>query len=215
MLPLTLIIGNKNYSSWSLRPWLAMHQMAVPFTEIRLPLDTQEFHAQIERYSPSRRVPALRQGDWVIWESLAICEYVAELFPDRPWYPADPQVRAIARAVSHEMHAGFAKLRTHMPMDVRSRYPGKGRAPGVQPDIDRITSLWRECRSTYGSEGEFLFGGFGIADAMYAPVVSRFVTYGVALDPVCQTYADAMWALPSMQAWITDAQQETEVLTHP
>ncbi|BAU41645.1 glutathione S-transferase family protein [Leptolyngbya sp. O-77] len=215
MLPLTLIIGNKNYSSWSLRPWLAMHQMAVPFTEIRLPLDTPEFYAQIERYSPSRRVPALRQGDWVIWESLAICEYVAELFPDRPWYPADPQVRAIARAVSHEMHAGFAKLRTHMPMDVRSRYPGKGRAPGVQADIDRITSLWRECRSNYGSEGEFLFGGFGIADAMYAPVVSRFVTYGVALDPVCQADADAVWALPSMQAWITDAQQETEVLTHP
>lgn len=215
MLPLTLVIGNKNYSSWSLRPWLAMHQMAVPFTEIRLPLDTPEFHAQIERYSPSRRVPVLRQGDLVVWESLAICEYVAELFPDRPWYPAEPQVRAIARAVSHEMHAGFAKLRTHMPMDVRSRYPGAGRAPGVQADIDRITALWRECRSTYGSSGDFLFGTFGIADAMYAPVVSRFVTYGVALDPVCQAYADAVWALPSMQTWITDAQQETEVLAHP
>jgi len=212
MTTLTLIIGNKNYSSWSLRPWLAMRQAGIDFTEIRIPLDLPETRQQLLQHSPSGRVPALRHGDLLLWESLAICEYIAERFPDRQLYPADPAARAIARAVSAEMHAGFSDLRHNMPMDCRSRYPGQGMTPAVHQDIERITALWYTCRQQFGADGAFLFGSFGIADAMYAPVVSRFITYGVKLDPLAQAYADAIWALPAMQAWVSAATLETEII---
>lgn len=215
MPPLTLIIGNKNYSSWSLRPWLVMKYAGLEFEEIRIPLDRPETRDRLLHYSPTGRVPVLRHGDLIIWESLAICEYIAELVPAAQLYPSDSEARAIARAISCEMHAGFVKLRTHLPMDCRARHADPGVAPDVQADIDRITTIWRQCRQRFGSTGELLFGSFSIADAMYAPVVSRFITYGVPLDPVCQTYTQALWALPAMQDWLMVAADEVESIAHP
>ncbi|MGG6294760.1 glutathione S-transferase family protein [Leptolyngbya sp. AN02str] len=214
MAPLVLIIGNKNYSSWSLRPWLAMQHFGVAFEEVRIPLDTPQTQEQLRHYSPSLKVPVLRHGELVIWESIAILEYLAELFPEYSWYPKDATARAIARCVSAEMHAGFMPLRTHMPMDFRSRYPGQGRTPQVLQDIDRVCQIWRECRDQFGAQGSFLFGELGIADAMYAPVVTRFLTYGVELDATCQDYAEAMLALPAMQTWLAAAEAEVEVIHH-
>lgn len=209
---LTLVIGNKNYSSWSLRPWLAMKQAGLEFQEIRIPLDTPDTRRQILQYSPSGKVPVLLHNDLVIWESLAICEYLAEQFPDYSWYPTSTDARAIARCVSAEMHAGFAPLRQQMSMDCRARHPLSTISPAVQQDIDRIFTLWRDCRTQYGGNGDFLFGDFSIADAMFAPVVSRFITYGVAIDPDLQPYTHAVWSLPSMQEWLSAAAAEIEVL---
>lgn len=213
MASLTLIIGNKNYSSWSLRPWLAMKQAGIEFEEVRISLDTPENRQKIWQYSPSGKVPVLLHNSLTVWESIAICEYVAELFPDCHWWPENAQIRAIARSISAEMHAGFAKLRQNMPMDCRARYPGQGMKPGVQEDCDRITTIWRECRQKYGKNGDFLFSNFTIADAMYAPVVSRFITYDVQLDSISKAYADAIWSLPAMQEWVTAATAEPEVIS--
>jgi glutathione S-transferase len=211
-MTLTLVIANKNYSSWSLRAWLTLKQSGLPFSEVRVLLDTPETHAQILQFSPSGRVPALRHGEVTVWESLAINEYVAELAPDSRLWSEDRTARAVARSVSAEMHAGFRNLREHMPMDCRARLPGQGQKPGVQEDIDRIVALWRDCRQRFGSGGDFLFGHFTIADAMFAPVVSRFVTYGVALNAAAAEYADAVWALPAMQEWLAAAVAEPEVI---
>ena len=192
-----------------MRPWLAMKQAGLDFAEIRIPLDTPTSHQEIRRYSPSGRVPVLLHNDLTIWESLAICEYVAEGFAQNLW-PKDTAARAIARSVSTEMHAGFVSLRQNMPMDCRSRHPGLGMNASVQADVDRITAIWRECREKFGDGGDLLFGHFTIADAMFAPVVSRFVTYGVQLDSVAQAYIEAVWALPAMQEWVTSANNEVE-----
>lgn len=155
------------------------------------------------------RVPVLLHNDLTIWESLAICEYVAEGFAPNLW-PKDTAARAVARSVSTEMHAGFVSLRQNMPMDCRARHPGLGMNASVQADVDRITAIWRECREKFGEGGDLLFGHFTIADAMFAPVVSRFVTYGVQLDSVAQAYIEAVWALPAMQEWVTSANNEAE-----
>ncbi len=211
MTQLTLVIGNKNYSSWSLRPWLAMKQAGLSFAEIRIPFDTPTTHQEIRRYSPSGRVPILLDGDLTLWESLAICEYLAENYAPQLW-PSERSARAMARCISHEMHANFLDLRYQMPMDCRSHYPGEGLKPELQADIDRVKSIWRECRQKFGRDGELLFGQFSIADAMFAPVVSRFITYEVKLGPVEQAYIDAMWALPAMQEWIEAAYNESEHL---
>lgn len=212
---LTLVIGNKNYSSWSLRPWLLLRQAQLPFTEVRVPLyNDPEYKRNILRYSPSGKVPALIDGDISVWESLAICEYIAERYPEKRLWPADPAARALARSIASEMHAGFAKLREHMSMNCRKQFPDKGRAPGVQEDIDRICAIWNDCRERFGARGPFLFGDFGVADAMYAPVAMRFHTYVVALDAVSEAYARTLLALPSMQEWIEAARAETEVLAH-
>lgn len=151
-------------------------------------------------------------GEITVWESLAICDYLAETFPAPVWWPASQPARALARSISAEMHAGFVNLRTHMYMDCRARRPGEGMAEGVKQDIDRITTMWRDCRQQFGSAGEFLLGSFSIADAMYAPVVLRFVTYGVVLDPVCQAYVETILHLPAMQEWLEAAVAEPEVL---
>lgn len=209
---LTLIIGNKNYSSWSLRAWLGLKYSGLPFTEIRLPLNTPEFYDRILQYSPSGKVPVLQHNDLTVWESIAICEYIAELLPDRGLLPADPAIRAGVRSVSAEMHAGFLDLRRGLPMDCRSRYPEHPISPAVQKDIDRISQIWRGCRRQYGQQGSFLFGAFTIADAMYAPVVSRFVTYGVKLDSEAQSYANSIWTFPLMQEWVAAATQESEAI---
>ncbi len=209
MTQLTLVIGNKNYSSWSLRPWLAMKQAGLDFAEVRIPLDTPNTYQEIRRYSPSGRVPVLLDGDLTLWESLAICEYIAERFAPKLW-PEDSIARAVARSVSAEMHSGFNNLRQNMPMDCRSRLCVLGKNPLVEADIDRITIIWQECREKFGAGGDLLFGHFTIADAMFAPVVSRFVTYGVKLPPVAQAYVEAVWTLPTMQEWVAAAITETE-----
>ncbi len=212
MPDLTLVIGNKNYSSWSLRPWLAMKQFDLEFQEIRIPLYTPEAGSQLSQYSPSRKVPVLLHGNQQIWDSLAICEYLAEEFPDFNWWPKDKNARTIARCISAEMHSGFQNLRQNMPMNCRAKLPGKGMALGVQKDIDRITTIWRDCRDQFGSGGDMLFGQFTIADAMFAPVVLRFVTYDVQLDHISKNYVEAILAIPALQEWITAGKAEQEVI---
>jgi glutathione S-transferase len=211
MKELTLVVATKNYSSWSLRPYLALAHTGQPFREVVVQLGQPDTAANIAKHSPSGRVPALVHGELVIWDSLAICEYLAELFPQAKLWPEDATARAVARSVTAEMHSSFAALRTHMPMNLRARRPGEGRAPGVAEDIARVTQLWRECRERHGQGGPFLFGAFSIADAFYAPVVTRFVTYGVELDAVCGAYRDAVLALPAMRAWTEASQGEPPV----
>ena len=209
---LALVIGNKNYSSWSLRPWFALKQAGISFREIPISLYTEASRAEIKKYSPSGKVPALIDGAVTVWESLAICEYLAEKFPEKQLWPADPAARAVARSAATEMHAGFNALRNHMSMNVRKHLPGKGRTPEVLKDIARITTLWNDSRARFGKDGDFLFGRFGIADAMYAPVALRFVTYEVELDPVCAAYVKTITTLPAIQQWVADARAETEVI---
>jgi len=213
MESLTLVIGNKNYSSWSLRPWLLLKQFGIAFDEARIPLFQADSAQALREASPSGRVPVLRDANLVVWDSLAICEYLAEKFPHLPLWPAASDARAVARAVSAEMHAGFSALRENMSMNCRKHLPGRGRAPGVQDDIDRITAIWRDCRKRYGAGGDMLFGKFSIADAMFAPVTFRFVTYGVDTDPVSAAYIKAVQALTPMQDWLAAARVETEVIS--
>ena len=208
MNPLTLVIGNKNYSSWSLRPWLLLRQAGTPFEEIRLALGRDD----LSKYSPSGLVPVLKHGALAIWDSLAIAEYLAEQFPEKELWPRDVEARAMARSVSAEMHSGFTHLRTHMNMNCRSHFPGKGMTPEVAKDIQRIQQIWQDCRSRFGDGGPFLFGAFSIADAMYAPVSFRFITYAVPLSPVAETYVRTLQDLPAMQEWLAAAKEESEVI---
>ena len=206
-----LVVGNLNYSSWSMRPWLLMTATGVDFELVRIPLDTPEFASSIARWSPSSRVPALRHGEVEVWDSLAICEYVDETFLGGRGWPSDPRARAWARSICAEMHSGMSDLRSECPMNVRrvlERPLALG--AGAQRDAARVQQIWRETRERFGAGGEFLFGGFGIADAFFGPVVFRFRTYRVALDPGAQRYADAMLAHPAVQAWIEAARNEPE-----
>ena len=212
MAELTLVIGNKNYSSWSLRPWLLLKQADIPFREVYIPTHTPQSRAAILKHSPAGRVPVLHDGNISVWESLAICEYLAEQYPDKQLWPADQTARALARSVATEMHAGFTALRTHMVMNCRKNFPGKGRTPEVEADLERLRGLWTDCRTRYCSGGDFLFGRFSIADAMYAPVATRFKTYDVALDKVAAAYRDTILALPAMRQWYADAAAEREVI---
>src|ERR1700731_2776293 len=208
MADFTIYLGNKNYSSWSLRPWLVLEQTGVAFDEIVIPLYEPTSKATIMKYSPSGTVPVLRHGELVVWDSLAICEYLAESFSTFQLWPRDPDARAVARSVCAELHSGFQALRAHLPMNMRSSFPNRGVTPEVQADINRITAIWRDCRKRFGEGGPFLFGGFTNADAMYAPVVSRFRTYRVELEEEAQAYADAVWVLPALQEWLTAAKNE-------
>ncbi len=208
MAPLTLVVGTKNYSSWSLRPYLALAHTGQPFQEVVIQLGEPDTTQKILQHSPSGKVPLLKHGDVSIWDSLAICEYLAETFPEARLWPEDKAARAVARSVTAEMHSGFTALRQHMSMNLHARKPGQGRAPGVAEDIARITALWNDCRARFGQGGPFLFGRFTIADAFYAPVVTRFVTYGVELDAVGAAYRDAVLALPAMKAWTEAARHE-------
>lgn len=189
-----------------------MKQFGLDFDEVRIALYTPESTEKIQQYSPSGKVPVLIHDTLTVWETLAICEYLAEQFPTIQWWPEDQIARAIARSVSAEMHSGFQNLRQNMPMNCRARLPGKGMSPEVQKDIDRITAIWQECRQRFGSGGNLLFGEFTIADAMFAPVVSRFLTYDVPLDPVSKAYAEAILALPAMQEWIKAGEAELETI---
>lgn len=205
-----LVIGNKNYSSWSLRPWLLMRHFGVGFEEMRLKLDTPEFFAEIGRWSPTRTVPVLHDDGLVIPDSLAICEYVNERWLDGRGWPADLRTRAIARAAAAEMHAGFRALRTQLPMNSRRTPDGYRWDAQAQADIDRVQALWKQLRSEHGAGGDFLLGGFGIADAMFAPVVIRFLGYGVPLDETARRYCEAVDALPAMREWRTAGAAEPE-----
>ena len=197
-----LVIGNKNYSSWSLRPWIALKLLGVPFDEKRIALKRPETKAEILRYSPAGQVPILIDGDTVVWDSLAILEYLAERHPQL--WPKDRAQRARARAISAEMHSGFPHLREHLSMNTRKHYAGKGRTPQALKEIERIDAIWSEAR------GPFLFGPFTAADAMYAPVVLRFRTYQVEVRK--KSYMDAMLALPAMREWIEAAEREPETI---
>jgi glutathione S-transferase len=209
----TLVLGNKNYSSWSLRAWLAAKQSGAQFTEAVLPLDSADFRAQIGAHSPSGRVPALRHGDLIVWDSLAIAEYLAEQHPQARLWPEEPRARAVARSVSAEMHSGFQALRQNMPMNVRRTAPRAGIPREVQADIARIFSIWKDARTRFGAGGPFLFGAFSIADAMYAPVVSRLKTYVVPVeDAACKAYLQAIWEHPPMKEWRAASAAETERL---
>jgi glutathione S-transferase len=212
MAEFTLCIANKNYSSWSLRGWLALKQCGVEFEEVIIPLREPTTRGTILRHSPSGRVPALTHGDLTIWDSLAICEYLAETFPEARLWPADKEARAVARAVSAEMHSGFQALRQHLPMNMRASFPNRGVTPEVQADINRIAAIWRDCRKRFGEGGPFLFGAFSAADCMYAPVVSRFHTYKIEVEEVTQAYSAAILAWPAMEEWTTAATNEPMII---
>ena len=199
-----LVIGNKNYSSWSLRPWLAMKTLGIPFEEKRIPLDQPNTRQDMLKHNPAGKVPCLIDGKNTVWDSLAILEYLAEKHPQL--WPADASARARARSVSAEMHSGFTSVRTNMPMNVRNRYPGKGRNAEVDAEIARIDEIWSAAKKP------LLFGAFSAADAMFAPVVFRFRTYEPPLSAASRAYMDAMLALPAMREWIDAAQREAEVL---
>ena len=209
---LHLILANKAYSSWSMRPWIAMKVAGLPFRETTISLGQDATSTEIKKHSAAGKVPVLKHGDITVWDSLAILDYLADAFYDRHWWPSDPHARAMARSISAEMHSGFQALRSNMPMNVRRHWPERGRAPGVAEDVARITTIWREARARFGQEGPFLFGRFSHADAMYAPVVTRFKTYVVDVDPASQAYCDAILALPAMREWYDLAAKEPWVI---
>jgi len=208
MAPFTLVIGNKNYSSWSLRPWLLLKHLGVAFEEILVPLDRPSTREDLEKHSPSARVPVLRHGDLTVWDSLAICEYLAEL-TGRGW-PAAPAARAVARAVSAEMHSGFTTLRSLWPMNARARNRHTAMTAALEADIERIDQIWNDCRARFGAAGPWLFGEYSIADAMFAPVVLRFNTYGAAaISPTVRWYMASVLEDPPLQEWLQGAKQES------
>jgi glutathione S-transferase len=207
MAPLTLVIGNKNYSSWSLRPWLFMKHQGVAFDEVLIPLDTPSTREDIDKYGPSGRVPVLRKGTLAIWDSLAICEYIAEVTGGG--WPKDPLTRAIARSVSAEMHSGFSNLRTLWPMNARARNRRTAVTVGLEADIERIDEIWNDCRARFGAGGSWLFGEYSIADAMYAPVALRFNTYGASISQTARWYIASVLEDAPMQEWLSAAKQET------
>ena len=212
MADFTLVIGNKNYSSWSLRGWLMARIAGIDFEEVMVPLDLPDTAASIKKHSPSGKVPVLMHRSLAVRESLSIAEYLNDLKPEAGLWPAAVAARAHARSVSAEMHAGFAELRGNMPMNIRASYPGKGMTPAVRADIERITGLWRDCRKRFAGaapkDDGFLFGAIGAADAMFAPVVTRFRTFGVQLDSDAEAYCTAIMAYPALKEWIADARNE-------
>jgi glutathione S-transferase len=211
-MSLTLILGNKNYSSWSLRPWIAMRVAGIPFTETVIPLYEPGWREQVLKFSPAGKVPVLIDGDRRIWESLAIIEYLAEKFPGAPLWPADAEARSHARVVASEMHAGFSALRRACPMNLWLPPKPRPQSDEVMANVARIDALWRDCRARFGKGGPFLFGTFGAADAMYAPVVARFHNYGISVSETAQAYMDAVMALPAWAEWRAAALKETWVM---
>jgi len=206
---LVLYHGNRNYSSWSMRAWLALKLCGAEFDAVMFHLGEAGVRERIRRHSPSGKVPALRHGDLVVWDSLAIVEHLAESFPRAGLWPEARADRATARAVCAEMHSGFPALRANMPFNVRRSSPGRGRAPGVAEDIARVLEIWRDCLARCG--GPFLFGVYGAADIFFAPVVSRFRTYAVETDPAATAYREAVWSHPHVAEWRQGAESEPEV----
>ena len=206
-----LVIGNKNYSSWSMRPWVLLRQAGIAFEEVMLKFGDDGKPRGAERYSPTRKVPVLILDEGAaVWDSLAICETVAEMYPGKRLWPAAPEARRVARSACAEMHSGFQALRSAMGTNIRSRHPGKGRTPESKKDIERVVELWTGCRERFGAGGDLLFGSFTVADAFYAPVVTRFETYAVSLPPLAQAYCEAVKTLAGVREWIDAARRETD-----
>ncbi|MEM9403993.1 MAG: glutathione S-transferase family protein [Pseudomonadota bacterium] len=207
----TLVIGNKNYSSWSLRAWLLLAESGIPFDEHRIPMDTPEFKSEIRAFSSAARVPVLMLDSVPIWDTQAIAETVAERWPEANLWPDDSMARAHARSISAEMHAGFAELRDAMPMNCRAMGRRVPMTEALRQDIDRVLEIWAECQSRYDGDG-WLFGRFSVADAMYAPVVLRLRTYGVDLPDAASRYPARLLESKALQDWLLAAESETEVL---
>jgi glutathione S-transferase len=207
---LALVIGNKNYSSWSMRAWVLLRQAGISFEEIQLKFDENARARGAESYSPTGQVPVLMVDGAPIWDSLAICETVAEMFPQKQLWPAAELGRALARSICAEMHAGFRELRNAMPMNIRASHPGKGMSDAVRRDIARVVAIWGDCRERFGGSGAMLFGRFTVADAYYAPVVMRFMTYDVPLPAATRQYGEAVRGLPAVAEWMSAARRETE-----
>ncbi len=207
-----LVIGNKNYSSWSFRPWIALKVAGIPFEEEVISLYVEGGKEQILRHSPAGKVPVLIDGDMHVWESLAILEYVAEKFPASGLWPAEPAARAHARAISTEMHAGFAALREECGMSFWRPPAKRALSDAARANIARVQEIWTQARHTYGTGGPFLFGKFSAADAMFAPVVQRFVAYDIDVGAAARTYMQAMIALPAWAEWRRAALRETWVI---
>ena len=205
-----LIIGNMNYSSWSMRPWLLLTQLEIPFEEEKISFNDPNWQTRGRTLSPVGKVPVLVDGDVVVWDSLAIAEYLAEKFPDRGIWPRDPRARARARSICAEMHAGFGALRDRLPMNCELVLQNVAFERAVVRDIERIVDSWTDCRARFGAEGPFLFGTFSAADAYYAPVVRRFLGYGVAVPEVATRYMTAVEALPAMRTWMAAALAEED-----
>jgi glutathione S-transferase len=208
-----LVIGNKNYSSWSLRPWLLLKQLGVPFEEEKVSFNDPQFRARVRKYSPVGKVPVLVDGDLVVWDSLAIVEYVADRFPDRGVWPAAREARARARSICAEMHSGFQALRSHLGMNCELHLPMPVLEAATRRDVARICELWADCAHYAAGSGPFLFGAFSAADAYFAPVVRRFVTYDVALPEAARRYVATIDALPSMREWMSAALAENDWYT--
>ncbi len=216
MSEFTIVLGNKAYSSWSLRGWLMLKLTGAAFDEVVVPLDRPETKAAIRAHSPSGRVPTLKADGLAVWDTLAIAEYLHERFPEAGLWPENPVARARARSVAAEMHAGFPALRARLPMDLKREPPEPGAGIAVDGalagEIARIVAIWSDCRTRFGGAGDFLFGRFGAADAFYAPVATRFVTYGVALEGGVADYRDALMARPDLSDWIAAAKAEPWVI---
>jgi glutathione S-transferase len=208
-----LIIGNRNYSSWSLRPWLLMKQAGIPFEEEMYSFNAEDFDERLRTYSPAGRVPVLIDGEIAVWDSLAIAEYLAERFPAHRLWPEAREARARARSISAEMHSGFASLREQLPMNCELRYDRAVPSAATRADIERILDIWRDCRERHAATGPFLFGHFTVADAFYAPVVRRFVSYGVELPSRAAAYARTIDELPAMREWMEAALAEHDFVT--
>ena len=209
MARLKLVIADKNYSSWSMRAWVLLREVGIDFEEVPLEFSPDISVIGIERYSAVGKVPVLIVDGEPVWDSLAICETVAELFPEKRIWPGGTRARQVARSVYAEMHSGFQAMRHSMPMNVRGRHPGKGMNPDTKRDIDRVVSIWQECRRKFGADGDLLFGGLSAADAYFAPVAMRFATYAVELPPVARAYSKSVRALRSVREWTDAAKLET------
>jgi glutathione S-transferase len=209
-----LLIGNKNYSTWSLRPWFLMRQAGIPFEEELIDFNAADFAQRVAKHSGAAKVPVLIDGDLVVWDSLAISEYVAEKFPEKALWPHGREPRAVARSVCAEMHSGFQEMRSRLTMNCQVRFSNVLLPKAARRDVSRVIDIWRDCRARFGADGPFLFGRFSVADAFFAPVTVRFAGYGVELPAVAREYANTIQALPALQEWIAAARAETSFVEH-
>jgi glutathione S-transferase len=207
-----LVIGNKNYSSWSLRPWIFLRHNKIEFEEKWVSLFVETTEAELADYNSDYKVPVLKDGDLLVWDSLAILEYLSETYLEGKGWPSDRKARALARSISAEMHSSFFNVRNEMPMNCRKRFDGIGLSPEAKREVERIKSLWRNCRSEFGNGGDWLFGGYTIADAMYAPVALRFHGYGIALSGQEADYVACVLNQPEMKAWIEEGKRESQII---
>jgi len=212
MSNLTLIIGNKNYSSWSLRPWIFMKQNQIAFTEKRIALFTATTNHELASYNSDFKVPILKDGDLLIWDSLSILEYLSERYLSNSGWPVDVDARAFARSISNEMHSSFSSVRKEMPMNCRKKFQDIRLSAKAEHEIERIKSLWRQCRTHYGRDGEWLFDHYSIADAMFAPIALRFEGYSIALDNISNDYVQSVLAQPHIKEWIEAGKAEKEII---